>query len=315
MYTRFLKIMVVAAMLFVAYGLASANRQEAQQTTAAEIDCSRCHTCETPTTHDVCLKPCYRHTARSQSSGHELDEAPDSVLLDVLAEEYLPILFDHKPHAEMAGMSDNCSSCHHYSPKGEIPPCRSCHPKDAADASSAQPDLRTAYHRQCLVCHSQWAHEALCDVCHPESAADAPKSLFVRGTVPMTTVNVPVSKVYKTGYGSAPLVTFQHVEHIELFEFECVDCHQHENCRYCHDQVKREDLNKPMTQIHGICSGCHEIGDELSSANGCGECHDRQERPAMFHSIIGYNLPKYLENTGCDGCHPDRGAQVGVKKM
>lgn len=303
---NFLRAMIVAAILFVAHGAVSANYRDIQTSTTDKTDCMRCHTCEKPTARDVCLKPCYRHTARSQSSGHDLSEAPDSILLDELASEHLPILFDHKPHAKMAGMSDNCGTCHHYSPEGEIPPCRSCHPKDASSINFAQPDLKTAYHRQCLVCHSQWAHEALCDVCHAGPSEDVPEPQFVRGNVAMPTVNFPVKKTYMTSYESAPVVTFQHVEHIELFEYQCVDCHQHENCRYCHDQVNREGLNKPMNQIHRICSGCHEIGGDLTSANNCGECHDRQERPAMFHSIIGFRLPQYLQHVGCGGCHEKR---------
>ncbi|UCG60898.1 MAG: cytochrome c3 family protein [Candidatus Zixiibacteriota bacterium] len=309
MYTKFSKMMVVAAILFVATGVVTANHRKFQETATAEADCKQCHTCEKPTIRDVCLKPCYRHSDRSQSSTHGLSEAPDSILLDELAAEHLPILFDHKPHARMAGMGDDCSTCHHYSPEGEIPPCRSCHPKDASSVNFTQPDLRTAYHRQCLVCHSQWAHEALCDVCHSGTPEGDSKERFVRGGPVLPTVNVPVSKTYTTSYQPAPVVTFQHVEHIELFEFDCVQCHQHENCRYCHDQVNREGLGKPMNQIHSICSGCHEIGEDLAGASNCGECHDRQERAPMFHSIVGFRLPQYLQHVGCDGCHPKREAK------
>ncbi|UCD64252.1 MAG: cytochrome c3 family protein [Candidatus Zixiibacteriota bacterium] len=310
MSNRALPMMIVAAVLFAVTGVVYANYQEAQTLTADELDCDRCHTCEKPTARDLCLKPCFRHTARAQSSRHSIGEAPDSILLDELATDYLPILFDHRPHAEMAGMSDNCATCHHYSPEGEIPPCRSCHPKDAASINFAQPDLKTAYHRQCLVCHSQWAHEALCDVCHqpPGEGAHMPK--FVRGNFTMPTVNVPIAKTYMTTYKSAPVVTFQHIEHIELFQFECVECHQHENCRYCHDQVNREGLSKPLAQVHSICSNCHEIGGDMADATGCGECHDRRERSGLFHSVVGFKLPPYLEHVGCGGCHVNRGPKA-----
>ncbi len=308
MHRSFSKIVIIAAILFVASGIVSAKYLAAQTTTNDELDCTLCHTCEKPTTRDACLRQCYRLTARTQSSRHNLNEAPDSVWLGELAAEHLPILFDHKPHAEMAGMNGNCTSCHHYSPKGEIPACRTCHPSDAATVHYSQLDLKTAYHQRCLACHSQWAHEALCDVCHPKSVGGEAQSKLT-GSAALPIVNVPVSKTYKTTLKSAPFVTFQHVEHIELFEFECVDCHQHENCQYCHDQVNREVLNKPMNQVHSICSGCHEIGGELANTDGCDKCHDHLERAGEFHSIIGYSLPQYLRHVGCTGCHEDRGTK------
>lgn len=301
--------MIVAAILFVASGIVPTEYLQAQTDANDELVCSQCHACEKPSMHDTCLKPCYRHMVRSQASDHSLSEAPDSVWLDELAAEHLPIMFDHKPHARMAGMKGDCAGCHHYSPKGKIPACRTCHPKDASTANYAQPDLKTAYHQQCLGCHSQWANEALCDVCHPQPAnGNAPKSQLTMGGSVLPTVDVPVSKTYKTTLRSAPFVTFQHIEHIELFEFECVDCHQHENCQYCHDQVNREYKNKPMNQIHRICSECHEIGDGLTRNEGCDKCHDLEQRPGKFHSVVGRRLPEYLQHVGCTGCHESRGS-------
>ncbi len=303
-----LKIVIIVAILFVASGIVYAEYLGTKKAANEDPDCTQCHACEKPTSRDICLKPCYRHVVRSQSSGHSLSEAPDTVLLDELVAEYLPIQFDHKLHARMAGMNDNCSSCHHYSPKGEIPACRTCHPKDAASASDAQPDLRTAYHRQCLGCHSQWANQALCDVCHPEPNGGTHKPKLTGDSTYTCVVSVPVSKTYKTTFKSAPFVTFQHVEHIEEFGLECVDCHQNENCQYCHDQINRENLSKPMNQIHAICSGCHEIGSELAGTDGCDECHDPVEQPARFHSIVGYKLPQYVKHLGCTGCHECKGS-------
>lgn len=300
-------MLVLATAVFVVIVAVLANSQEARmQEQVKDLDCGQCHTCQTPTARDACLKPCYRHTALSQSGQHQIGEAPDSILLDAIAHDYVPILFDHKIHAEMAGMSNNCNTCHHYSPEGEIPPCRSCHPAESSPENMAQPDLKTAYHRQCLVCHSQWAHEAACDVCHRPPGGEGASSQYVKGTFALPTVKVPVAKTYRTSHDPAPVVTFQHVEHIELFEFECVDCHQHENCRYCHDQVNREGLTKSFDQVHSICSGCHDIRQEAAHTGECAECHDRQERAPQFHSIVGNTLPAYLKHEGCDGCHPDR---------
>lgn len=300
--------LIIVTVLLVVVGAVLVYSQETDMHSVADLQCDRCHTCEAPTAREACLKPCYRHTVVQRSDAHNISEAPDSVLLDVLATEYLPILFDHKQHAEMAGMSDNCKTCHHYSPEGEIPPCRSCHSKEASPTNYSQPDLKTAYHRQCLVCHSQWAHEATCDVCHKAPEAGSSPARYIKGTFAMPTVSMPVIKTYVTKHNPAPIVTFQHIEHIELFEFQCVDCHQHENCRYCHDQVNREGLVKSFDQVHKICTGCHEIEQTAAADNGeCGECHDRIERPAQFHSIVGNSLPPYLSHLGCDGCHEKRG--------
>lgn len=301
------KVLFTAAVVLMFIGAVLVNSQETPTGDAAELDCNRCHTCQSPTARDACLRPCFRHIVLTRTGDHNVTEAPDSVLLDELATQYLPILFDHKPHAEMAGMSDNCATCHHYSPEGKIPPCRSCHPSDPAEANLAQPDLKTAYHRQCLVCHNEWAHEATCDVCHRSSTDGSPTMQFVRGNFALPTVSVPVTKIYRTSHQPAPVVTFQHIEHIELFEYECVECHQHENCRYCHDQVNREGLSKPIEQVHSICTGCHDIQVDAAHDQGCTECHDSKERPAMFHTIVGEELPAYLKHVGCDGCHPDRG--------
>lgn len=305
------------ALLAMATGLAR-PAVDHSASDVSELACDRCHSCEVPTARDACLKPCYRHAGLFRSGEHHVGEAPDSILLDELATQYLPILFDHKLHAEMAGMSDNCATCHHYSPEGEIPPCRSCHPRDQT-TNLAQPDLKSAYHRQCLVCHSRWAHDATCDVCHRPSdginEGESAEMKFVRGTFSLPTVTVPVSKTYVTTHESAPVVTFQHIEHIELFEFECADCHQHENCRYCHDQVNREGLSKPLNQVHSICTGCHEIRVDQADSEECSECHDAKERPAVFHSIVGNSLPAYLSHVGCTGCHEDRSNSKASDKM
>jgi hypothetical protein len=312
-------MLLVGVMVSVLVGTVLATPQVAEAPDLNNGACERCHTCVRPTARDACLKPCFRHSALTQSGKHQVAEAPESILLDELTTKYLPILFDHKLHAEMAGMSDNCATCHHYSPEGEIPPCRSCHPKDQSPVNLAQPDLKTAYHRQCLVCHSQWAHEATCDVCHQPSKSGGDEgsneSRFVRGSFSLPTASVPVSKIYVTSHQSAPVVTFQHIEHIELFEYNCVDCHQHENCRYCHDQINREGLTKPLSQVHAICTGCHDINVDQPESAECGECHDQQKRPEQFHSIVGRTLPAYLAHKGCDGCHPDRSKAGESGKM
>lgn len=304
---RAYKMLLVGVIAVVSVAAVLVYSQDTTRTPElSDSECDRCHACEAPTARDACLKPCFRHAARTEVVAHDVAEAPDTIMLDVLASEYLPILFDHRLHAEMADMSENCATCHHYSPEGKIPPCRSCHPKKVSSTTAAQLDLKSAYHRQCLVCHSQWTHETACHVCHRPATKEPSETKFVRGNFTYPSVSVPVVKTYATSYEPAPMVTFQHVEHIELFEFNCVDCHQRENCRYCHDQVNRQGLSKSFDEVHGICTGCHDIQTTASDTRTCGECHDRVERSPVFHAIVGKTLPAYLSHVGCSGCHPER---------
>lgn len=65
------------------------------------------------------------------------------------------------------GVDPLCAGCHHNSPIGSRPPpCRSCHGADH-DGLIDRPDLKTAYHRQCLGCHIAMAIEQQsCTACH-----------------------------------------------------------------------------------------------------------------------------------------------------
>ena len=35
---------------------------------------------------------------------------------------YEPVVFSHRTHAEMSGMSGGCEMCHHYDPPGDVVP-------------------------------------------------------------------------------------------------------------------------------------------------------------------------------------------------
>ncbi len=69
-----------------------------------------------------------------------------------------------------------CAGCHHHSPVGERPAaCGACHDaKGTADKD--QPDLFTAYHRQCVGCHQQMGlKQQGCTDCHAEAAQEVEK--------------------------------------------------------------------------------------------------------------------------------------------
>ncbi len=277
--------------------LAQRNSPAAMPTT----DCTRCHTCEVPTLREPCLKSCPRTEMVHQQGRHQLQDAPDSMLLSQLADLYQPVHFNHKVHASMAQMGTDCATCHHYSPPGQIPPCSDCHSASSESTDLKKPNLKGAYHRQCLSCHREWSHDTKCVLCHipnveglMNSATEDPTDIIGK-THPVITE--PVKKVYETPYKPAPVVTFQHKEHIDLFGFRCVDCHEKENCGNCHDIEQTSKVKKTQEQVHAICNDCHK-------EDACNKCHDTKERPGFSHNKTGWPLNQYHNQLDCWACHP-----------
>ncbi len=267
----------------------------------SQPNCGDCHTCANPTRQDDCLNACPRHTKAHTTSSHAAKEAPDSFVIDKLAEQYAGVNFNHKLHANMSEMGQGCAVCHHYSPPGRIPACETCHTKVANPTELRQPGLKGAYHRLCLQCHREWSHETDCKVCHQQPPAGAqPKSIKDNGDImgqSHPVIPVPEKRVYDTPYKAGPVVTFYHKEHVELFGLKCTSCHRHENCSYCHDLKKTVAQKKTMEQVHAICSECHE-------KDNCSTCHDTKERPAFSHSTTGWPLNRYHTELDCRACHP-----------
>jgi hypothetical protein len=107
---------------------------------------------------------------------------PDRLVIEALVDEYEP---SQLPHAKIVARLDAgarasslanrfhgdtatlCAGCHHHSPPGVRPPaCRSCH-TEAADPVSDRPDLKVAYHRQCVGCHIRMGvPQQGCTDCH-----------------------------------------------------------------------------------------------------------------------------------------------------
>ncbi|HUV31554.1 MAG TPA: cytochrome c3 family protein [Acidobacteriota bacterium] len=279
---------------------------DTEDTVQPTLDCLQCHTCERPTPSDMCLQPCPSLTMAQNVVPHSLSEAPDSMLLGDIADVFKPVHFNHKLHAEMAEMGGDCATCHHYSPAGEIPPCRDCHGGEGNPTNLRQPGLKGAYHRQCLSCHREWSHETRCVLCHlPEAgremAAVADPTDIIG--IPHPVITEPETKIYRTPYNEGPVVTFHHAEHIHLFGLNCANCHQKENCGFCHDLQKPATLAKSMEEVHAICNDCH-VND------ACGKCHDTKEKPVFSHASTGWPLNRYHRTLDCRACHPT-GRQIG----
>ena len=110
------------------------------------------------------------------------EDLPEEVVIDVLADRYQPSRLPHgkivrRLHGAVlesrlaqrfhGDAMVGCAGCHHHSPASTRPPrCVSCH-GDSADPRRDRPDLKTAYHRQCLECHEQMGIAAVgCTDCH-----------------------------------------------------------------------------------------------------------------------------------------------------
>ena len=277
---------------------------EAEQRSHMEmmkLDCRQCHTCESPTTTTPCLMACPRLTVAQSAGKHVVSEAPESMVLDKLADQYQGVKFDHKLHAGMAEMNTSCSTCHHFCPPGRIPACVSCHSIEANEQNLRQPSLKGAYHRQCMNCHREWSHDTDCNICHLPvgkyaQARDKTDPTDIMGKA-HPVVTAPKKKSYVTPYAKGPVVTFYHEEHIELFGLRCVDCHQKENCSYCHDLSRPAAQKKTMEQVHSICSSCHQNAK-------CSKCHDTVERPAFSHASTGWSVGRFHSRLECRACHP-----------
>jgi len=99
------------------------------------------------------------------------------------------------------------------------------------------------------------------------------------------------------------VVTFQHREHVELFGFQCFDCHREESCSNCHDVQAGSRPQRTQEEVHAICNDCH--GKDL-----CAKCHDQRERPGFTHNRTGWPLSGYHQELDCWACHP-KGKRMG----
>jgi hypothetical protein len=262
------------------------------------VACSQCHACEKPTEEDPCLVACPRHGGHFFGE-HRVDEGPNIVIIDQLADLYEPVVFAHQLHASMANMSGGCENCHHYSETtGEIPPCRSCHDPDRTEVDLRMPALKGAYHRQCINCHLDWAHENACGFCHEEVAEGGlaqADSTDILG-IPHPRIEATDTYNYETSYENGPVVSFHHADHTEAFGLQCVDCHRGDSCASCHDTGTAEarQLDHIVT-----CGACHAERD-------CGFCHSTEPKPRFDHATsVGWKLEPYHGDVSCTTCHGD----------
>jgi hypothetical protein len=134
---------------------------------------------------------------------HAIDEydAIEIVTIDVLADLYKPVVFNHQWHTKLAPCKDchhhttgrqdmdpNCIRCHANSKEATSVACSSCHsskqfyPEQLNDTRNPtlyhidKPGLKGAYHLNCVPCHVKTNAPSHCEGCH--ALTDAGKQYF-----------------------------------------------------------------------------------------------------------------------------------------
>jgi len=279
------------------------------------LNCKSCHSCEYPTKNDPCIWNCPRNEMLTIS--HSPEEGPQVVNINQMSENYTGVLFSHKIHSQMSEMSDGCSSCHHYNTTGPILNCRECHVSNRAREDVSLPDLKAAYHRQCLTCHKQWSNGNGCNTqCHlrkdanTQSFSEEEIKVLMGKSHPALTE--PTKMVWETKYEAGKIVTFYHDEHNKLFKINCSNCHSRENCSKCHNTKTPKDFDRPiqitksLEEHHKPCNTCHE-------GNSCQKCHSGKEMSPFNHAkSSGWSLSPYHSRLNCEKCH---GNSVPFKKL
>ncbi|RKZ00107.1 MAG: hypothetical protein DRQ13_01075 [Ignavibacteriae bacterium] len=275
-----------------------------------KIDCKTCHACQVPTKDDPCLIACPRFKMTKTYPSPE--SSPNVIVIKELEDRYEPVVFSHRLHAQMSKISGGCETCHHYNTLGPILSCNECHSKERKREDVRTPDLKAAYHQQCLDCHRQWSHQTECISCHKpkkegiEFNVQQKTSEFVDEFHPK--IIEPGKIVFETDYKKGKFVTFYHNEHTTLFGFECIDCHKDESCLRCHD-VKKSG-NKEVTfyqhpvkihlekeEHHKKCMKCHE-------ENNCSFCHKDKVSGTYNHALrTGWTLNRFHQELSCTQCH------------
>lgn len=279
-----------------------------------KFDCSLCHACETPTKSNPCLIICPRQKMITVYISPE--KSPKTIKMEklkVMQDLYEPVIFSHRVHAEMSEMSGGCEMCHHYNPPGNIVPCINCHEAERNRIDISKPDLKAAYHRQCINCHSQWSDKVACESCH--ELLESGRSLFYEKEYKEERIHpeikVPTKLVYKTSNQKNTLVTFYHNDHNNLFGFDCKDCHHEESCVRCHLKTK-SSLKKDEDYLHNkhiSCNNCHDTENK----EGCTSCHKIYEQKPFDHKIrTGFELRSHHQKLSCVQCHQSKNDFTGL---
>lgn len=275
------------------------------QNVKQNLNCKTCHETEYPTRNYPGLRECPRENLISVY--HQLKEGPEVVVIDAMSDYYTGVVFSHNIHAEMSEMSEGCTGCHHYNTTGPVLKCQKCHQNNRARDDVSIPDLKAAYHRQCMTCHKQWSNENGCNTqCHFTKSSQKQPSVDVIKSKIHPKLTEPTKIVWETDTKTNKIVTFFHDEHIQLFNLGCTSCHSQESCIKCHSKLLHPEIKSPVKidksieEHHKPCIKCH-LG------NSCEKCHSEKELAPFDHGrSSGWSLNTHHSNVACSKCHGKR---------
>lgn len=274
--------------------------------TQMNVDCKKCHICDTPTKANPCLIMCPRN--KIEVVRHSPSEGPDNIIIDQVQGEqdrYEPANFTHKLHSEMSLMSGGCSICHHFNPPGKIVKCNTCHETARQRTDLTKPDLKAAFHRQCMGCHKTWEENTQCESCHALKSKNKEPKQKIAAVKSHPQISIPIKIIYETDSDEGDIVTFFHNDHSSLFGYECSDCHDSETCANCHSEFQ---LDKIKEDPHDRCSSCHNV------ENNCNSCHKNEiAEPFNHKKKTGFDLTMYHSGVGCNSCHTSKDKFTGLK--
>jgi hypothetical protein len=279
------------------------------------LACKTCHSCDIPTKENPCIKPCPRE--KMVSIEQSPSDSPNVVNINSLSKTsniYGPVLFSHRLHAEMSGMGGGCKMCHHYNPPGKVAGCSDCHEANRKRTDISKPDLKGAYHQQCMTCHRQWSGKVDCISCHSNN------NLVKKSTEKMNLekskkrihpqIIPPATVKFETPKASGKFVSFNHSEHSTLFSIDCERCHSDQSCSKCHQKNKQTSLsNRTTGQKHALCANCHNV------KSSCADCHSNGKVNAVFNhkERTGFDITKNHAKLTCNRCHTEKGKFTGLK--
>ncbi len=275
-----------------------------------KLDCSFCHSCEKPTKINPCLKACPREEMITVY--HTPSQGPEYLIInqfEKFEDLYEPVNFSHRAHSEMAEMSGGCELCHHYNPPGSIAKCVDCHDVNRLRADLSKPDLKGAYHRQCIDCHRTWNNNVACADCHElkSSGKTAAKIKPLSASRIHPEIIEPAKIVYETETSEGKFVTFYHNEHTQLFGLECSNCHKNESCASCHKVDDMKSIKLTVEEKHQACINCHKV------ENNCSYCHSNKTLEPFDHGTrTGFQLKSYHQKLSCVNCHAKPKAFSGL---
>jgi hypothetical protein len=306
--------LTLLSVLFFFVG-AEAQQSPGKNHSKLHINCITCHTCGIPTKDDPCWVACPRE--KMITVYLKAEQTADMIVIDEASERYGPVYFPHKIHAQMSVMLGGCGNCHHHNTLEQILKCQSCHEASRKRENISVPDLRGAYHRQCVQCHREWSHETGCNSCHipihmvtGSQKEESEKKLAGKLHPPVTE---PIKIVYETNYDKGKFVTYYHNDHIKNFKLNCSNCHAQESCTKCHDvehaaseTSKLIKGSKSLEEHHQKCFSCH-------AKDNCTKCHaDQEKEPFNHEKSTGWALNRFHFNLACDNCHD---AKESYKKL